>query len=70
MSANGIVVCYITYNFSYFMSQAFRFSIFLYFSSLPFRSYGVISMSIGTGMGAAAVMEYPGGVKTDRSSKL
>lgn len=27
----------------------------------PFRAYGVVSMCIGTGMGAAAVFEYPGG---------
>ena len=25
-----------------------------------FRGYGVVSMCIGTGMGAAAVFEYPG----------
>lgn len=27
---------------------------------LYFRAYGVVSMCIGTGMGAAAVFEYPG----------
>lgn len=25
-----------------------------------FRAYGIVSMCIGTGMGAAAVFEYPG----------
>lgn len=29
-------------------------------SCVPCRAYGVVSMCIGTGMGAAAVFEYPG----------
>lgn len=28
--------------------------------SFGFRGFGVVSMCIGTGMGAAAVFEYPG----------
>ena len=36
------------------------FQSFCFHSSVFFRGYGVVSMCIGTGMGAAAVFEYPG----------
>ena len=34
------------------------------------RAYGVVSMCIGTGMGAAAVFEYPGGNSADVDTPL
>lgn len=40
------------------LSCLFSFSLIPH--ALYFRAYGVVSMCIGTGMGAAAVFEYPG----------